>query len=149
MTQAQAAKLYGVHPNSVNTLVKAVRAVPQSPLSTEWRSDFEKLTPKSVHVITRTLDDEETPLIQRAGIAQKHLSGVGLYQPEATPSAVFVALVSQLPADWAGEFVTTSDAPVVDVSARDIRSTSEIVDANDTVSTSGLVDEREGRGESE
>ena len=105
----QVAADFGVHRNTVANLCKAVRNVPNSPLSTAWRAKFAQLPELAVDAIEASLKDRED-VHRAAGTAQTHLKGVGIYASDAPVTNVFVQQLSSLPPDWQAEYVGSGDA---------------------------------------
>lgn len=105
-TQAEVAKAFNVNINTVATLVKSVKNVPESSLSPAWRERFEKLPELCVDAIERSVKDTKD-LHSAARTAQTHMKGVGIYQPDnAVTNNVFLTQISSLPADWQAEYET-------------------------------------------
>lgn len=109
-TQVDAAKQFGVHPNTVSAIVKSVRAVQNASVG-DWRRKLvDELPAKSVAAIERSVSDQED-VHRAANTALAHLKGIGVLAPDAGSGAsvqVFVGQVSGLPAAWQQEYFSST-----------------------------------------
>lgn len=90
---------YGIHRNSVRRLVNDVkRAVPESALAADWRSDLQNIVPDlSVKAIKRSLEDTvDVHKAANTGVAS--LKGLGIFNPEQAPISI-LQLVQNMPAE--------------------------------------------------
>ena len=110
MTQQQVAKDFNCHPNTVNTLVKSVKEVENSPLSTGWRAKLTETLPQlSVDAIEKSLKDTED-VHKAASTALSHLKGIGALAQEGSANVnVFIQQVAGLPSDWQQEYFTVDE----------------------------------------
>lgn len=76
--QRLVAEQFGVHPNTVYTLVKSVRDVKHSVVSTDWRSDMRK---NAVSAVNAGLEASDDPY-KRAHIGVNVLKGLGDFAPD-------------------------------------------------------------------
>lgn len=127
VTQQQVAKDFNCHPNTVNTLVKSVKEVENSPLSTGWRSKLTETLPQlSVDAIEKSLKDDQD-VHKAASTALSHLKGIGvLAQDGGSNVNVFIQQVANLPADWQSEYFTVEpDTPTSSVCVPESGATGE------------------------
>lgn len=122
-TQQQAAKQFNCHPNTVGTLLKPIKEVPNSPLNTGWRSKLVETLPQlSVDAIERSIKDDQD-VHKAATTALSHLKGIGaLAQEGATNVNVFIQQVANLPQDWQREYFTieAENGPDTTTSSKDV-----------------------------
>lgn len=108
----QTAQEFGVHRNTVSTLVNSVRNVENSPLSADWRKKLTDTLPNlSVDAIERSISDLEDPH-KAASTALAHLKGIGALQGEGTTVNVFVGSISNMPADLAEDYFEVEHTPI-------------------------------------
>ena len=111
-TIAQVAQDFGVHRNSISVLVNNVRKQVNSPALATHRATERNLALKisddaklAIHASVQDRDDVH----KAAGTGLSWLKGTGELAGDGGVS-VFVAHVSQLPADMRAEYVATDDA---------------------------------------
>ncbi len=109
--QVDVAKRFGVHPNTVNRLLKSVRKEPESQLSSAWREKLtNELPAKSVNAIELSILDT-VDVHKAASTAIAHLKGIGALQGDQAIVNVMVNAISSLPPDLAGDYIEITPTP--------------------------------------
>lgn len=119
---AMTAREFGVHRNTVATLVKSVRHIQNSPVNKEWKSAQRE---RAVRAVNAALDCEDDPY-RRGDIGVKALTGLGEYRRENEGDAnvnVFVTQINALPEHLRTMF--HCDSSVIDTVAIEQPSTLE------------------------
>lgn len=121
------AKEFGVHRNTVASLVKSVRHVAGSPLDKSWRAKlYEQMPAASVAALERSINDT-VDIHKAAATGVAHLKGIGVLNADTQQLGsvnVFLTQINALPADLKAAYldddVLSTDSHVIPVAPVDI-----------------------------
>ncbi len=119
--QVDVAQAFNVHPNTVNSLVRAVRTAGTQAFSADWRT---KQTTNAITAVDCGLTHDADPY-RRADLGVKVLTGLGVYKSDTSSTTVNIfANVQDLPRDWyeANELISGTEA-ALDVDSKVIDDT--------------------------
>ena len=106
LSQTQVAKQFGLHVNTVNRWMQAVKKVADSGLPSDWRSTMRL---KAVDAVTQGLDCKDDPY-KRGELGNKALIGLGEFKAGDQVSVnVLVNQISGLPEDWQNRYLAADD----------------------------------------
>jgi DNA-binding CsgD family transcriptional regulator len=111
------AQRFNVNRNTVYDLVKS-RKMPVDAQKASWREEFDKLPELCTQAVTSALKDDSDNY-KRAGVAQTHLKGVGIYAADSVTNNVLNLQLGSLPPDWRQDFIDVGDVSVDDRSGGD------------------------------